>query len=109
MGKTHLVITQGINKLLVLNALGYLPMSRTESSLFFRVVTRRYERANLILTSNKGFADWSEITGDTVTTTDILDRLLHHATTMNFKGVSNLLKEKRKAGLHRITKAPISA
>jgi DNA replication protein DnaC len=86
-------------KVLILDELGYLPMNRAESSLFFRLVTRRYERASLILTSNKGFADWGEVLGDSVMATAILDRLLHHATTVNIKGESYRLKEKRKAGL----------
>jgi len=86
-------------KVLILDELGYLPMNRAEASLFFRLVTRRYERASLILTSNKGFADWGEVLGDTVMATAILDRLLHHASTINIKGESYRLKEKRKAGL----------
>jgi len=86
-------------KVLILDELGYLPMNRAEASLFFRLVTRRYERASLILTSNKGFADWGEVLGDSVMATAILDRLLHHASTVNIKGESYRLKEKRKAGL----------
>ena len=86
-------------KVLVLDEIGYLPMSRDEASLFFRLVTRRYEKASLILTSNKSFVDWGEIFGDQVLATAILDRLLHHATTVNIKGESYRLKEKRKAGL----------
>lgn len=86
-------------KVLILDEMGYLPMSREEASLFFRLVTRRYERASLILTSNKSFADWGEILGDRVMATAILDRLLHHATTINIKGESYRLKEKRRAGL----------
>ena len=54
---------------------------------------------SLILTSNKGFADWGEVLGDSVMATAILDRLLHHASTVNIKGESYRLKEKRKAGL----------
>lgn len=86
-------------KVLVLDEIGYLPMSRHEASLFFRLLTRRYEKASLILTSNKSFVDWGEIFGDQVLATAILDRLLHHATTVNIKGESYRLKEKRKAGL----------
>jgi DNA replication protein DnaC len=86
-------------KVLILDEIGYLPMNREEASLFFRLVARRYERANLILTSNKSFVDWGEIFGDQVLATAILDRLLHHATTLNIKGESYRLKEKRKAGL----------
>ncbi len=86
-------------KVLVLDEIGYLPLSRQEASLFFRLVTRRYEKASLILTSNKSFVDWGEVFGDQVLATAILDRLLHHATTLNIKGESYRLKEKRKAGL----------
>ena len=86
-------------KVLILDEIGYLPMSREEASLFFRLVARRYERASLVLTSNKSFVDWGEIFGDQVLATAILDRLLHHATTLNIKGESYRLKEKRKAGL----------
>jgi DNA replication protein DnaC len=86
-------------KVLILDEIGYLPMTREEASLFFRLVVRRYERASLILTSNKSFIDWGEIFGDQVLATAILDRLLHHSTTLNIKGESYRLKEKRKAGL----------
>ena len=86
-------------KLLILDELGYLPLSREEASLFFRLLVRRYERASLIVTSNKSFTDWGEIFNDHVLATAILDRLLHHATTLNIKGESYRLKEKRKAGL----------
>ncbi len=89
----------GSPKVLVLDEIGYLPMSQDEASLFFRLVTRRYEKGSIILTSNKGFTDWGEIFGDQVIATAILDRLLHHATTLNIKGESYQLKEKRNAGL----------
>ena len=75
------------------------PMSREEASLFFRLLCRRYEKASLVLTSNKSFLDWGDIFGDQVLATAILDRLLHHATTVNIKGESYRLKEKRRAGL----------
>jgi DNA replication protein DnaC len=86
-------------KLLIIDEIGYLPLSREEASLFFRLVVRRYERASLIVTSNKSFLDWGEIFNDHVLATAILDRLLHHATTLNIKGESYRLKEKRRAGL----------
>ncbi len=86
-------------KVLVIDEVGYLPLSRDEASLFFRLVARRYEKAATILTSNKGFVDWGDIFSDQVIATAILDRLLHHATTLNIKGESFRLKEKRKAGL----------
>ena len=86
-------------KLLIIDEIGYLPLSQTEASLFFRLVVRRYERASLIVTSNKSFLDWGEVFNDHVLATAVLDRLLHHATTLNIKGESYRLKEKRKAGL----------
>ena len=86
-------------KVLVLDEIGYLPMTREEASLFFRLINRRYERACTILTSNKSFMDWGEVFGDQVIATAILDRLLHHSTTLNIKGESYRLKDKRKAGI----------
>jgi DNA replication protein DnaC len=86
-------------KLLILDELGYLPLSREEASLFFRLLVRRYERGSLVVTGNKSFADWGEVFNDHVLATAILDRLLHHATTLNIKGESYRLKDKRKAGL----------
>ena len=86
-------------KVLVVDEIGYLPLSREEASLFFRLVVRRYERASLIVTSNKSFGDWGDVFNDAVLATAILDRLLHHAATLNIKGESYRLKEKRRAGL----------
>jgi len=86
-------------KVLILDEIGYLPMTREEASLFFRLINRRYERACTLLTSNKSFMDWGEVFGDQVIATAILDRLLHHSTTLNIKGESYRLKDKRKAGL----------
>jgi DNA replication protein DnaC len=86
-------------KVLIIDEIGYLPLSRDEASLFFRLVVRRYERASLIVTSNKSFLDWGEVFNDHVLATAILDRLLHHCTTLNIKGESYRLKEKRRAGL----------
>jgi len=86
-------------RLLIIDEIGYLPLSREEASLFFRLVVRRYERASLIVTSNKSFLDWGEVFSDPVLATAILDRLLHYSTTLNIKGESYRLKEKRRAGL----------
>jgi len=89
----------GYPRVLILDEMGYLPMSREDASLFFRLLNRRYEKASLIITSNKSFTDWGEIFGDQVLATAILDRLLHHSTVINIKGESYRLKEKKKAGL----------
>jgi len=86
-------------KLLIIDEIGYLPLTREEASLFFRLIVRRYEKASTIVTSNKSFLDWGEVFNDHILATAILDRLLHHATTLNIKGESFRLKEKRKAGL----------
>jgi DNA replication protein DnaC len=86
-------------KVLIIDEIGYLPLSQLEASLFFRLVARRYERASLIVTSNKSFLDWGETFNDPVIATAILDRLLHYSTTLNIKGESYRLKEKRWAGL----------
>lgn len=86
-------------KVLIIDEVGYLPLSRIEASLFFRLVVRRYERASLIVTSNKSFLDWGEVFNDPILATAILDRLLHYSTTLNIKGESYRLKEKRRAGL----------
>jgi DNA replication protein DnaC len=86
-------------KVLIIDEIGYLPLSQLEASLFFRLVVRRYERASLIVTSNKSFLDWGETFNDPILATAILDRLLHYSTTLNIKGESYRLKEKRRAGL----------
>ena len=76
------------------------PLDAAQASLLFQVVSRRYERGSIILTSNKSYGEWAEIfSGDAVIATAILDRLLHHSTTIAISGESYRLKEKRKAGL----------
>jgi DNA replication protein DnaC len=84
---------------LIIDEVGSLPLNRLEASLFFRLVVRRYERASLIITSNKSFLDWGEMVNDPVLATAVLDRLLHYSTTLNIKGESYRLKEKRRTGL----------
>ncbi|MHB9111601.1 MAG: ATP-binding protein, partial [Thermoleophilia bacterium] len=86
-------------KVLILDEMGYLPMSREDASLFFRLLSRRYEKASIVITSNKSFTDWGEIFGDQVMATAILDRLLHHSTVISIKGDSYRLREKKKAGM----------
>lgn len=86
-------------KLLILDELGYLPLSREVASLFFRLPLRRHERGSLIVTSNKSVTDWGEAFSNHVLAAAILDRLLHHATTLNIKGASCRPRDKRKASL----------
>lgn len=77
----------------------YLLRAREEATLFFQLLVRRYERGSLIVTSNKSFEDWGEVFNDQVLATAILNRLLHHPTTLNIKGERYRLREQRKAGL----------
>lgn len=88
-------------RLLIIDEIGYLPIDRLGANLFFQLISRRYERGPMILTSNQSFGAWGEVFGDRVIATAILDRLLHHAVTLNIRGNSYRLKEKLKAGLVR--------
>ena len=85
--------------LLVIDELGYLPMDQASANWMFHVVTKRYEKGSIILTSNKSYGDWGSIFADNVIASAILDRLLHHSTTINIKGESYRLKDKKKAGV----------
>ena len=74
--------------LLVVDEIGYLPVSRTGAMHFFQLMTRRYETASTVLTSNKGFEDWGEIFGDDVMAAALIDRLLHHCHVVSVRGNS---------------------
>ena len=86
-------------KVLVIDEVGYLPLDDLGATIFFQLVSARYERGSIILTSNKSYGDWGSIFGDSIIATAILDRLLHHSTTINIRGESYRLKDRRKAGL----------
>jgi DNA replication protein DnaC len=86
-------------KLLIIDEIGYLPLSREQANLFFQVVAQRYERGSMILTSNLTFGSWdTAFAGDTVLTAAMLDRILHHSIIVSINGQSFRLKDKRKAG-----------
>jgi len=91
------VLTQP--QLLIVDEIGYLPIDRQGANLFFQLVSRRYERGSIIITSNQSLGAWGEVFGDAVIASAILDRLLHHSITINIKGESFRLKEKLRAGL----------
>lgn len=93
-------------KLLIIDEIGYLPLDRHGASLFFQLIARRYEKGALILTSNQTYSHWGEVFGDPILATAILDRLLHHAVSINIKGDSYRLKEKLKSGLVSREKTP---
>jgi DNA replication protein DnaC len=88
-----------VPRLLVIDEIGYLPIDQAGANLFFQLISRRYERGPMILTSNQSFGAWGEVFGDRVIAAAILDRVLHHAITVNIRGNSYRLKEKLKAGL----------
>lgn len=80
--------------LVIVDEVGYTPVSWEECNLFFRFISHRYEKASTIITSNKAFGDWAELFSDPVIVTAILDRLLHHSVVVNIKGNSFRLKGK---------------
>jgi DNA replication protein DnaC len=94
-----------VPRLLIIDEIGYLPIERAGANLFFQLISRRYERGPMILTSNQSFGSWGDVFGDRVIAAAILDRLLHHAITVNIRGNSYRLKEKLKAGLVKPTEA----
>lgn len=86
--------------LLILDELGYLPLERTDAALLFQLVCERYDRGlPMIITSNVSYGEWDQLIGDTVLAGAMLDRLLHHAVTVNIKGKSYRLKNRLKTGL----------
>ncbi len=79
-------------QLLIVDEIGYLPVISGGGNLFFQLVNARYERGAMILTSNRGFAEWGEVFGGTVVATALLDRLLHHAVVVQIEGASYRLR-----------------
>ncbi|MBI0539742.1 AAA family ATPase [Roseomonas sp. KE2513] len=79
--------------LLIVDEIGYLPITSSNGNLFFQLVNARYERGAMILTSNRGFAEWGEVFGDPVVATALLDRLLHHAVVVQIEGSSYRLRQ----------------
>jgi len=81
------------HRLLIVDEIGYLPVGSSGGNLFFQLVNACYEKTAMILTSNRGLADWGEIFGDAVVATALLDRLLHHAIVIQIEGSSYRLRE----------------
>lgn len=93
-------------KLLIIDELGYLPVEPDAAHVLFQLVSRRYERGSILLTSNRAVSEWGDVFGDPVVATAILDRLLHHSHVLTIRGESYRLKEKRRAGLLGTTGSP---
>ena len=79
---------------LVVDEVGYLPLDRAEANMVFQLISRRYERGTMIITSNKSFTEWGGVLGDDVLATAILDRLLHHCDVLTINGPSYRLKDR---------------
>ena len=88
------LIRLGRYPLVVVDEVGYIPFEPEAANLFFQLVSNRYERASLIVTSNKPFGRWGEVFGDDVVAAAMIDRLVHHAEVVGLKGDSYRLKDR---------------
>src|SRR5881628_4087781 len=94
-GRLHAELTRlGRAPLLVIDEVGYIPFDGEAANLFFQLVSARYERASMIVTSNKPFGRWGEVFGDATVAAAMIDRLVHHAEVVNLKGDSYRLKDR---------------
>ena len=82
--------------LIIIDEIGYTPIEKREANLFFNLISETYEKASIIVTSNKSFESWAEMMGDSVMTSAMLDRLLHHARVFTLDGKSYRIKNKNK-------------
>jgi DNA replication protein DnaC len=89
----HRLRTLVFPSLMIIDEIGYLPITRTGAMLFFQLLSRRYEHASTILTSNKSFEDWGEIFGDDVMAAALIDRLVHHCHIVSIRGNSFRLRQ----------------
>jgi DNA replication protein DnaC len=83
-------------QLLILDEVGYFSLDKRSAHFLFQLVSRRYQRGSILLTSNKSYSDWGDVFSDTVLASALLDRLLHHSLTVNIRGASYRLKDKLK-------------
>jgi DNA replication protein DnaC len=88
------LVRLGRYPLLVVDEVGYIPFEAEAANLFFQLVSARYERASLLVTSNKPFGRWGEVFGDDVVAAAMIDRLVHHAEVIALKGDSYRLKDR---------------
>lgn len=88
------LVRLGRYPLLVIDEVGYIPFEPEAANLFFQLVSSRYERASLIVTSNKPFGRWGEVFGDDVVAAAMIDRLVHHAEVIALKGDSYRLRNR---------------
>ena len=86
-------------KLLVVDELGYLPLEKQTANLFFQLVSRRYERGSMLITTNQTITQWGNVFGDEVIASAVLDRVLHHSHVLVIQGDSFRLRQKKRAGI----------
>jgi len=97
-------------KVLILDEMGYFPLDPVTARFLFQVVSRRYTKGSMIITSNKSYGEWGEVVADQILASAILDRLLHVSTTINIRGQSYRLREKRQTGVfHDLSAADTAA
>jgi DNA replication protein DnaC len=82
--------------MIIIDEIGYTPIEKREANLFFSLVSETYEKASIVITSNKSFESWAEMMGDSIMTTALLDRLLHHARVFTLDGESYRIKKQNK-------------
>jgi len=86
-------------KLLVVDELGYLPLEKQTAHLFFQLVSKRYERGSMLITTNQTITQWGHVFGDEMIAAAVLDRVLHHSHVLVIQGDSFRLRQKKRAGL----------
>jgi len=86
-------------KLLVVDELGYLPLEKQTAHLFFQLVSRRYEKGSMFITTNQTITQWGHVFGDEMIASAVLDRVLHHSHVLVIQGDSFRLRQKKRAGL----------
>jgi DNA replication protein DnaC len=82
--------------MIIIDEIGYTPIEKREANLFFSLISETYEKASIVITSNKSFESWAEMMGDSIMTTAMLDRLLHHARVFTLDGESYRIKKQNK-------------
>ena len=82
--------------MIIIDEIGYTPIEKREANLFFSLISETYEKASIVITSNKSFENWAEMMGDSIMTTALLDRLLHHGRIFNLDGESYRIKKQNK-------------
>lgn len=90
-GKMNRILS---SSLVIIDELGYLPITREEANLFFQLISSLHEQASIIITSNKGLEDWTELLGDPALTTAVLDRITHRCELFNMNGKSYRLEHR---------------